>query len=460
MKNFFSLSLLFSIALSLSAQNDIEKDAFALRKIYDLALTQGKSYEWLRTLTTVAPARLSGSPQAAAAVEFTRQMLDSMGVDRVELQPCMVPHWVRGKKEIVRVTQSVMGGFDLHALALGGSGAGSISGDVVEVKSIEELEKLGKSGVEGKIVFFNRPFNLTQINTFAAYSGAVDQRGVGPSKAAKLGAIAVMVRSMTNRLDDIPHTGGTRFEEGQKPIVAVAIATNDAERVSTLLQKSKVSVYLETDCQILKDKPSFNVIADIRGSEKPNEIIVIGGHLDSWDVAQGAHDDGAGCVQAMDVLYLMKKMGIQPKRTIRCVLFMNEENGLAGGKKYAEVAAANKTERALAALESDSGGFTPRGFRCDAEASVFEKYFKRLAKWSDLLSPYNLELRKGGGGADINPLKPQKTLLIGFEPDSQRYFDYHHTTTDTFDAINKRELELGAAAMTSLVFLLDKYGLE
>jgi carboxypeptidase Q len=460
MKPVFALVfLLFSFFL-LSAQADTEKDAFAIRKIYDLALTEGRSYEWLRSLTTVAPARLSGSPQAAAAIEFARQMLDSMGVDRVELQPCMVPHWVRGKKEVVRVAQSAMGSFDLKALALGGSGAGTVAADVIEVKSLDALEKLGRAGVEGKIVFFNRPFNLTQINTFAAYGGAVDQRGIGPAKAAKLGALAVMVRSMTNRLDDIPHTGGARFEEGQKPIPAVAISTNDAERLGTMLQAGKINVYIETSCQILKDKPSFNVIADIRGSEKPNEIIVIGGHLDSWDVAQGAHDDGAGCVQAMDVLYLMKKMGYKPKRTIRCVLFMNEENGLAGGKKYAEVAAANKNERALAALESDSGGFTPRGFRVDAEASVFEKYFKRLAKWSDMLSPYNLELRKGSGGADINPLKPQKTLLIGFEPDSQRYFDYHHTAIDTFDAINKRELELGAAAMTSLVFLLDKYGLE
>jgi carboxypeptidase Q len=216
---------------------------------------------------------------------------------------------------------------------------------------------------------------------------------------------------------------------------------------------------MRTTCQQFSDKPSFNVIGEIRGSEKPHEIILVGGHLDSWDVGEGAHDDGAGCVQSMDVLQLLKKLNYKPKRTIRCVLFMNEENGLMGGKTYGEEAK-RKGEFHLAAIESDRGGFTPRGFTVDGEADVFSKKFPAMQPWLTLLGPYNLHIKKGGGGADISPLKNQGTLLIGFEPDSQRYFDYHHTAADTFETVNKRELELGAAAMTSLVYLLDKYGLE
>ena len=206
-------------------------------------------------------------------------------------------------------------------------------------------------------------------------------------------------------------------------------------------------------------KTSYNVIGEIKGSTHPDEIILVGGHLDSWDVGEGAHDDGAGCVQAMGVLQLIKKLGYQPKRTIRCVLFMNEENGLAGATAYKEASNANK-EFHLAAIESDRGGFSPRGFTADGEAAVFTKKFKKVNTWSPLLEPYGLQLSKGGAGADINGLKSQQGLLFGLLPDSQRYFDYHHTATDTFDTVSKRELNLGTAAITSLVYLIDKYGLD
>lgn len=447
---------------TIAQKNTNDEDALFIRKIYDQALTDGQAYPWLEHLTTSIGGRLAGSPQAAAAVEYTKQMLDTLGLDSVWLQPCMVPHWVRGEAEQVRIVNSdQVGTVELNALALGnsvGSGKYGVTAEVVEVKSLDELDKLGRT-VEGKIVFFNRPMNPKQIRTFNAYGGAVDQRGSGPSRAGRYGAVAALVRSMTTKHDDVPHTGGTFYEPGDPQIPAVAISTNDANLLSRLVEKEPVRVFVRTMCQMYEKKQSYNVVGEIRGSEKPEEIILVGGHLDSWDVGQGAHDDGAGCVQSMDVMYHIKQLGYQPKRTIRCVLFMNEENGLAGGRAYADISNANN-EFHMAAIESDAGGFSPRGFRADADKTVFNKKFKQVTQWLPLLEPYGLRFDKGGSGADIGPLKSQKGLLFGLAPDSQRYFDYHHTHEDLIGAVNQRELELGAAAMTSLVYLLDKYGVE
>lgn len=482
----FFFLLIFSINVGFSQDQETETDAFFLRSIHDAALTQGQCYPWLEHLTTQIGGRLAGSPQAAAAVEYTKQMLDTLGLDSVWLEPCKVPHWVRGDKEQVRiVNSSSMGSIDLKALALGNSIASPSAGivaEVVEVKSLDEAEQLGKAGqLTGKIVFYNRPMEATQLRTFNAYGGAVDQRVNGPAMASRYGAVAALVRSMTTKLDDVPHTGVTVFEtdapaarnrksdanaviDGSIPngfgkaIPALAISTNDAELLSGLLQKEPVQVYVWTNCKKFADKTSYNVIGEIRGSTKPDEIILVGGHLDSWDVGDGAHDDGAGCVHAMDVLQLIKRLNYQPKRTIRCVLFMNEENGLAGGLAYA-AASNNKKEFHLAAIESDAGGFTPRGFSSDGDPSIFNERFKNVIEWLPLLEAYDLRFSKGGSGADISPLKSQKGLLFGFRPDSQRYFDYHHTADDTIDTVNKRELELGTAAITSLVYLIDKYGL-
>ena len=299
----------------------------------------------------------------------------------------------------------------------------------------------------------------TQINTFWAYGGAVDQRVNGPAVAAEYGAIGAVVRSMTTAKDDYPHTGVTRYAEGGKQIPAVAISTNDADILQKLVKKQKVELYIETHCKMLEtDKESFNVIAELRGRRNSDEIILVGGHLDSWDVGGGAHDDGSGCVHSMQVLQTLKNLRYRPNRTIRCVLFMNEENGLGGGLRYAEVSD-SLDEFHMVAIESDAGGFTPRGFSCDAQEEIFPGLFRQLTKWEDILAPYHLSFKKGGSGADITPLKPQNGLLMGFRPDSQRYFDYHHTANDNIDAVNERELKLGAAAITSMVYLLDKYGL-
>ncbi|MEL7021627.1 MAG: M28 family peptidase [Bacteroidota bacterium] len=446
-----------------TAQQEVSnEDAFQIKNIYDDALTRGQAYKWLTHLTTQIGGRLAGSPQAAAAVEYTRQMLDTLQLDHVYLQDCTVPHWVRGKAEQVRiVNSSKIGTQVLNALALGnsiGTGELGITAQVVEVQTLDEVERLGRTGVDGKIVFFNRPLDPTQINTFAAYGGAVDQRVWGASKAAEYGAVAVLVRSMASGLDDVPHTGTLVYRENIPQIPAVAISTNDAALLSRLLREEAVNVFIQTNCQKFSDKPSHSVIGEIKGSEFPDEIILVGGHLDSWDVGQGAHDDGAGCVQAMDVLHTLQRIGYRPKRTIRCVLFQNEENGLAGGLTYAKISNKNN-EYHLAAIESDRGGFTPRGFSCEGDPSIFKSKYRQVNDWLPLLEPYGLTFTTGGSGADIGPLKSQKGLLIGFVPDSQRYFDYHHTAADVITAVHPRELALGVGAITSLVYLIDKYGL-
>lgn len=463
MKKTLCLLIFSGFTLCTALAQTTDADAFFIRKIYDTALTKGSCYPWLEYLCKRIGGRLSGSPQASAAVEYTRQMLDTMGLDKVWLQPCSVPRWIRGEPEVVRIVNSrKMGSMDLKALALGnsvGTGAGGLTAEVVEVLSLDEVEKLGEAAISGKIVFFNRPLDPTQLNTFAAYGGAVDQRGLGASKAARFGAVGVLVRSMTTALDDVPHTGALRYDDDAPRIPAIAISTNDAEQLSKLLKEEPVRVYMRSTCVMLEPVISHNVIGEIIGSEKPDEIILIGGHLDSWDVGEGAHDDGAGCVQAMDVLQMLKRLNYRPKRTIRCVLFMNEENGLVGGATY-RAESDKKKEFHLAAIESDRGGFTPRGFTCEGDATVFEKYFKRASQWLPLIEPYGLGLKPGGSGADISGLKAQKGLLFGFEPDSQRYFDFHHAPSDVLEAVNRRELEMGVAGITSLVYLLDKYGLK
>ena len=304
-------------------------------------------------------------------------------------------------------------------------------------------------------MFYNRAMDPTLIRTFYAYGGAVNQRFSGASEAAKFGAIGVVVRSIASNLDDYPHTGSLGYQLNVPQIPAVAISTNGAELLSKLLKDDdQLKFYFRTTCEMLPDIKSYNVVGEIKGSQYPDEIIVVGGHLDSWDTGDGAHDDGAGCVQSMDVLRIFKTLGIQPKRTIRAVMYMNEENGLRGGRKYAELAEENN-EKHIFAIESDAGGFSPRYI---GVADDYDKY-KKVVKWETLLEDYDIRIEKGGGGADISPLKTQGTTLASMVPDSQRYFDYHHTEIDTFDKVSPRELQLGAAAMTTIVYLISEYGL-
>lgn len=449
--------ILLLISTPFFSQSEDEKQ---LKAIYDLALTEGKAYDWLNHLSNQIGGRLSGSVQAQLAVDYTKSQLDSLGLDRVWLQPVMVPKWVRGTPEFAFIETKPGLTTNVPICALGGSVAtpdGGIKANIIEVQGIEDLEKLGRENIEGNIVFYNRPMEPTLISTFASYSGCVDQRYSGAAEAGKYGAAGVIVRSMNLRLDDYPHTGAMSY--GEVPIAnripAAAISTNGAELLSTTLKLNPdIKFYFKQNCKQFEDVESYNVIGEIKGSTHPNEIMVVGGHLDSWDLGDGSHDDGAGCVQSMDVLRLLKETGYKPKRTLRVVLFMNEENGLRGGNKYAEVAR-NKNEKHVFALESDSGGFTPRGFSFDCS----EENLAQVQSWKGLFEPYLIHMFvKGYSGADIGPLKDQGLVLAGLRPDSQRYFDHHHAESDTFEHVNKRELQLGAATMASLVYLMDKYG--
>ncbi len=454
--------ILLLCAMLISVMSFAQTDAETIRKIYDASLSNGQSYQWLDYLSNQIGGRLSGSLNAERAVEWTKEELEKLDLDKVWLQPVMVPKWVRGAPEFAFIETEPGKTTNVNICALGGSVATpalGIKANVIEVQSIEELKTLGREKIEGKIVFFNRPMEATLINTFKAYGGCVDQRGSGAKEAGAYGAVAAIVRSMNLRLDDFPHTGAMNY--GDTPInqriPSAAISTNHAELLSSMLKLDKdIKFYFKQSCKQLKDVLSYNVIGEITGSEFPNEYIVVGGHLDSWDLGDGSHDDGAGIVQSMDVLRLLKEVGIKPKRSIRVVLFMNEENGMKGGKKYA-AEVKRKDENHIFALESDSGGFTPRGFSFDCS----DGEFNQVLSWKPLFKPYLIHFfEQGGSGADIGPLKNGNIVLAGLRPDTQRYFDYHHAATDTFEAINKRELELGAAAMTALVYLYDKYGVS
>ncbi len=451
--------LLLLTGTTLQSQQTAEQQ---IRAIYDAALTQGKAYDWLNHLSNQIGGRLSGSVQAEQAVTYTRKQLEDLGLDKVWLQPVMVPKWVRGTPEFAYMEGKPGMTTNLPVCALGGSVGtplGGIKASLVEVQGIAELEALGRDGIEGKIVFFNRPMDPTLINTFEAYSGCVDQRYSGAAEAAKYGAVAVIVRSMNLRLDDFPHAGSMSY--GETPVAqripAAAISTNGAELLSTSLKLNPdIKFYLKQSCRQLEDVLSYNVIGEIRGSLHPDEIMLVGGHLDSWDLGDGAHDDGAGCVQSMEVLRLLKTTGYRPKRTLRVVLFMNEENGLRGGHAYA-TEAANKGEKHVFALESDAGGFTPRGFSFDCS----EEAFRQIMRWKPFFEPYLIhQFVRGGSGADIGPLKSEGIVLAGLRPDSQRYFDHHHAENDTFEHVSKRELELGAATMASLIYLVDHFGID
>ena len=458
MKKFRLFLLLFVVYFSYAQQ---QRDSLMLKSIYRTALLNGQAYDWLDYLTNQIGGRLSGSLNAERAVEWSKEELEKLNLDRVWLQPVLVPKWVRGPKEFALIETEPGLTFNVPITALGGSVATpsvGLKAEVVEVQNFEELAVLGRENIDGKIVFFNRPMQADLISTFSAYGGCVNQRYDGARQASQYGAIGVIVRSMSLRMDNYPHTGAMSY--GDQPvsqrIPAAAISTNAAEKLSNLLKiVPKLKFLFRQQCKQYEDVLSYNVIGEITGSTFPDEIILVGGHLDSWDIGDGAHDDGAGCVQSMEVLRFFKELDYKPKRTIRVVLFMNEENGLRGGRKYAEMAAL-KGETHMFALESDAGGFTPRGFNFDLPDYEFEQ----VQSWEPLFKPYLIHyFEKGGSGADIGPLKTKTNVLAGLRPDSQRYFDHHHAATDTFDAVNKRELELGAATLTSLIYLYDTYGL-
>lgn len=450
-----------SIPLFLSAQDN---DSAFIRRLADEILVNGNAYENLRRLTKEIGPRLAGSQGMVKSEQWGLKLMQQSGADRAFLQQCMVPHWVRGGVDKAVALPAGTGGSihstskELDIVALGnsiGTGPKGLKAPVLLVNSFDELEAR-KGEVKGKIVFYNYHFNPKFIRTFESYRDAVPYRGQGPSRAAKYGALAVIIRSMSHSTDNFPHSGSTRYDSNYAKIPAAAVGLRDADWLAENLKKGTVEISLTTDGHFLPDTIGHNVIGELKGRLYPDEIITVGGHLDSWDNCEGAHDDGAGCVQTIEILRAFKAIGYQPSRTIRFVLFANEENGLRGGNKYADEAK-NKGEKHIFALESDAGGFTPRGFGFSGTDAQFHKFMG----WQPLIAPYGCsEFVKGGGGADIGPLShTQGTAVAGLNPDSQRYFDYHHARNDVFEAVNKRELDLGAVNMAALIYLVDKYGL-
>lgn len=452
-KGFLAVTALLMATVTF-AQND---DSLMLKRISDEILLNGKTYSNLYTLCKGVGARLSGSAGMYKAEDWGVKTLSAMGADKVYKQECMVPHWVRDKN-----CQAHFNKKDMFSVAeLGnsvGTGSKGIGASVIEVKSFAELEQR-KDEVKGKIVFYNYPYNKTLLG--GGYGDAVRYRSSGASNAAKYGAIGVLVRSVTAANDDFPHTGALRYNDSFPKIPAFAISTKDAEWLSGLIKTryKNAPLYMYSNCRMLPDTIGHNIIGEIKGSEFPDEIITIGGHLDSWDLAEGAHDDGAGIVQSIEVLRVLKALGYKPKRTIRVVLFANEENGLRGGTKYAEEAK-TKNEKYIMAMESDGGGESPRGFSC----GMTEEQFAKVAGWKNLFSMFDADRfrfsKGGGGGADIGPLQTNfKTAQFGLNTTGNRYFDYHHAASDVFENVHERELHMGAVVMAAMVYLVDKYGL-
>ncbi len=441
----------------LAGQTPAAKYADAAEAIRAAGLRDEYAYKLLERLTSAAGPRLTGSPTAAAAVQLTRTMMGELGFE-TWLEPVTVQHWVRGVESarIIRPARPDLSAFPITALGFSvPTPPEGIAAPVVEVHSFEELRSLG-AAVKGRIVFYNTPMDPRPMDTFQAYGEAVQFRSRGASEAAKLGAAAVLVRSVTLRTDDHPHAGMVAYDSDAPKIPAAAISTKGADALSALLKGGgTAALKIELGCQNLEPATSANVVGQIRGSERPDEIVLVGGHLDSWDLGTGAHDDGAGCVQAIEVLRLFQELGLKPKRTVRAVMFMNEEFGASGGRDYA-AAERRKTERHIVAMESDRGGFLPIGFGIGGTP----QQFARLQAWGDLLKPSGiLWVRPGGGGADTGPLAGQGAVLMGFVPDSQKYFDVHHSALDVLSAVHPRELELGAIVLAIIAYIAAQEGI-
>lgn len=448
---------LLTALLVISGTTAFAQDSVMLRRISDQIMLHGRSYEDLRVLCKEVGHRLSGTPQAAKAIEWGQKALTEAGADKVWLQPVDVPRWVRGK-ESLKIRGEKGKYIEVPMLSLGnstGTEGKVLEATVIMVKNFDEFKSLSDKDVKGKIVFFNYRFHQDLINTFEGYRDAGPYRWMSPNLASAKGAAGVIIRSISTGLDDAPHTGSMRYADTVKQIPAVAIGNISADMLEQQIAKGYVTAQIQSNCRMEGTVRSYNVIGEITGTSRPDNVILAGGHLDSWDVGEGAHDDGAGCVQSIELIRTFKRLNIRPKNTIRAVLFMNEENGVKGGAAYGD-SAKNSREKHILAIESDAGGFSPRGIGLDMDSQKEET----IKSYRKLFLPYGIYNFDGeGGGSDITPLKRMGVPVAGLQPDPQRYFDLHHTPNDVFEAVNQRELKLGAFAITGLVYLVDQYGL-
>ncbi|AZB07564.1 M20/M25/M40 family metallo-hydrolase [Chryseobacterium sp. G0162] len=450
MKKILGTSLLL---FGMAAFGQAKEDSIQFSKISLEVLNNGKGYNDLRELTKNIGHRLSGSEAYEKSVQWAAQKLRDAGADKVWLQDVMIPVWVRGK-ESLHIKTSNGSWKSLKMLSLGnseGTGGKDISGEIIMVKSMDEYNKLSPEQVKDKILFFNYAFKQSFIETFKGYGDASKYRTTAASLTAKKGGKFAIIRSLSSAFDDVPHTGAMRYEENVSKIPAVAIGSTTADELETLLKNQKITAKLNSNCGMKGEKLSHSVIGEITGKKDQN-VIVVGGHLDSWDVGEGAHDDGAGIVQSIEVLRTFKKLGIQNNHTIRVVCFANEENGVKGGIQYGKMVK-EKNEKHLFAIESDAGGFAPRGIALDMD----DTKRKQIQSWSKLFLPYGVyNFEERFSGTDLYPLHDMGVPAAELMPDSQRYFDIHHTEEDTFEKVNRRELLLGAVAMTHIIYMIDK----
>ncbi|MGO4710252.1 M28 family peptidase [Chryseobacterium sp. 2TAF14] len=449
MKNILSAAVVF---LSLNVFGQAKEDSIQFSRISTEILNKGKSYNELKDLTKNIGHRLSGSEAYEKSVKWAEQKLKEAGADKVWLQEVMIPVWERGKESLKIKAQNGKWK-SLKMLSLGnseGTNGKDISGEIIMVKSLAEYEKLTPEQVKDKIVFFNYPFSQSYVQTFKAYSDAAVYRSTAAALTAKKGGKFAIVRSLSSAFDDVPHTGAIRYGDADK-IPAVAIGNTTADELETLLKSQKITAKLNSNCGMKGEKLSHSVIGELTGN-KDKSVIVVGGHLDSWDVGEGAHDDGAGIVQSIEVLRTFKNLGIKNNHTIRVVCFANEENGLKGDLQYGKTVKENN-EKHLFALESDAGGFSPRGIALEMD----DDKISQIKSWSPLFLPYGAYDFDGRySGADISPLKAMGIPTAELVPDSQRYFDIHHTEEDTFEKVNRRELLLGATIMAQMIYMIDK----
>lgn len=438
--------------LGLTVFGQAKEDSIQFAKISTEILNKGKAYNELRELTKNIGHRLSGSASYEKAVTWAEQKLRDAGADKVWLQEVMVPVWVRGK-ESLQIKTSNGKWKSLKMLSLGnseGTGGKDISGEIIMVRSMEEYDKLSPEQVKDKIVFFNYPFSQTYIETFRGYGDAAKYRSTAASLTAKKGGKFAIIRSLSSAFDDVPHTGSMRYQDDKK-IPAVAVGSTTADELAELLKSQKITAKLNSNCGMKGEKLSHSVIGEITG-KKDKSVIVVGGHLDSWDVGEGAHDDGSGIVQSIEVLRTFKNLGIQNNHTIRVVCFANEENGVKGGVMYGKTVKENN-EKHLFAIETDAGGFTPRGISLDMD----NEKRKQIQSWADLFLPYGVyDFKNTYSGTDLYPLHDLGIPTAELVPDSQRYFDIHHTEEDTFEKVNRRELLLGASTLTQIIYMIDK----
>ncbi len=449
---------LYSALLLISTNAFAQDDSITIRRLSNQVMLHATCYENLRVLCKQVGHRLSGSPQAVKAVEWGQKCMQESGADKVWLQAVNVPRWVRGEEHL-KVSYTGSKGFEeIPMLSIGnstGTNGKLLEARVIMVDDINDFNALSDAEIKGNIIFFNYRFRQDYIVTFEGYGDAVKYRSLAPNAASSRGAVASIIRSVSTGEDDFPHTGAMRYADTVKQIPAIAIGNHSADMLAAKCKAGIVKAQLQSECRMMDTVMSYNVIGEIRGSEHPERVIVVGGHLDSWDVGEGAHDDGAGCVQSMEVLRTLKAAGIRPKNTIRAVLFMNEENGLKGGLAYADSAYNNK-EAHILAIETDAGGFSPRGIGMEMNDAQKEQ----IQSFRKLFLPYGVyDFEHDEGGADISPLHRMGVPVAGLMPDPQRYFDVHHTNNDVFEQVNHRELKLGAFTLTALVYLVDKYGL-